>query len=383
MNKYIEDIIDYINVEYINDDFAMTSGNNGPYYDPETPVRNVAHWIVSFSELFLQTKETKYLDKVNYLSDLLINSDLCSENYIYKCREKDGKDVVNGTIGPAWIIEGLISAYDATGKSKCLEHAAKMFNALKYDWAYHLWHRADLDGTVMSIDATFNHQLWFAMAGSLIVSRSNDSGIEKEIIDFLDKLTRNLKIYPNGLIHHNTNSDKYRVNSNAVLLARTLFDELKAILHVPSMKYKEQGYHVFNVYAMAKIYANGFSDHCFFKSDKFQKILGYAFSDDLYNSLNTCDRKLDSTHIKSRIKEGFNVFSYAYNSPAFELPYINSVFCMKQDCLCDKYLEKQFQYTFVDAKAGFAKNTDDKNTLNARLYELIYKNPHFQYSNPE
>ena len=28
----------------------MPAGHNGPYQDPETPIRNTAHWIVSFAK---------------------------------------------------------------------------------------------------------------------------------------------------------------------------------------------------------------------------------------------------------------------------------------------------------------------------------------------
>lgn len=373
LNMKIENCIERMLI----DGYSIKGGNNGPYYDKETPVRNMSHLLVIASEYYAHKKEPGYLGVVKKIADAIVSSEFCSQYNVYKCRDADGKDMVNGTIGAAWIIEGLVAAYDATRDDKYLSHAFDIFNALKFDEKYKLWHRADLDGSKMSIDATFNHQLWFAMAGALLVSRRKNEKVHAEVKCFLDGLLLNLKTHRNGLICHSTRSDKYGVKTALLFWGRDVYDRIKGQLKLPSKIYKEQGYHAFNVYAFAKIYDNGFGEHSFFKTDKFKKILDYTFSEELYNQLSKCSKKSDGTHVKSKINADFNVFSYSYNSPAFELPYINMIFDVGNKAICDKYLEKQFEYTYDEVQGGFCKNTDDPETLNVRLYEYIYKNEEF------
>ena len=38
-------------IEIQRSDGSMPPGHNGPYYDPETPVRNTAHWSITFVRL--------------------------------------------------------------------------------------------------------------------------------------------------------------------------------------------------------------------------------------------------------------------------------------------------------------------------------------------
>ena len=46
------------------DDGSMPAGHNGPYYDPETPVRNTAHWLITFSRAYELSGAERFLDAV-------------------------------------------------------------------------------------------------------------------------------------------------------------------------------------------------------------------------------------------------------------------------------------------------------------------------------
>ena len=42
-----------------NEDGLFLQGHNGPYYDPETPVRNSGHWLIIFSKCYELTDKKK------------------------------------------------------------------------------------------------------------------------------------------------------------------------------------------------------------------------------------------------------------------------------------------------------------------------------------
>ena len=50
-----------IGLKILSQNKNMPSGHNGPYLDPETPVRNNAHWAMLFIKSFSLTKDEKYL----------------------------------------------------------------------------------------------------------------------------------------------------------------------------------------------------------------------------------------------------------------------------------------------------------------------------------
>jgi hypothetical protein len=43
-----------------NSDGSFPAGNNGPHKDPETAVRNSAHWLITFAKCYELTGEEKY-----------------------------------------------------------------------------------------------------------------------------------------------------------------------------------------------------------------------------------------------------------------------------------------------------------------------------------
>ena len=59
-------IIDIANniVKIQNKDGSLPEGHNGPYFDQETPVRNTAHWLITFSRCYHLTDDIKFKNKV-------------------------------------------------------------------------------------------------------------------------------------------------------------------------------------------------------------------------------------------------------------------------------------------------------------------------------
>ena len=109
-NKKIDKIV-ASKLEELNQNGYLIGGHNGPYYDPETPVRNTAHWTCIFSHYYNETKDQKYYSAVKKCSEYLLSVKARPMNATFFCRTNKLKDFSNGTIGQAWAIEGIVEAY--------------------------------------------------------------------------------------------------------------------------------------------------------------------------------------------------------------------------------------------------------------------------------
>jgi hypothetical protein len=47
----------------------MPAGHNGPYFDPETPVRNTAHWCISFIKSYRISKRIEFREAAIHCGD--------------------------------------------------------------------------------------------------------------------------------------------------------------------------------------------------------------------------------------------------------------------------------------------------------------------------
>ena len=139
----------------------------------------------------------------------------------------------------------------------------------------------------------------------------------------------------------------------------------------PSLIYKEEGYHLFSIYAFAIIFEN-YSDSSFFNLDKVKKAIAFSFEESYLKRLSDIDSSLDNTHIQKNIDKSINAYGYPYNSPAFELPYIDKIFGNNShEKLIDYLMDEQIRLTYNGIDGIFSRNTEDIDTLNARLYELV------------
>ena len=92
-------------LDYINND-KILGGLNGPYDDPETPVRNLCHLIIITSLEIKIFNNSKYIDILEKMSRELCG--LQSEDGLFIMRLKKEKDLCNGVIGHSWVIEALL-----------------------------------------------------------------------------------------------------------------------------------------------------------------------------------------------------------------------------------------------------------------------------------
>lgn len=371
--KYIDFIVNQADkkIYEIKEKGYIPGGSNGPYNDNETPLRLSSHWILIYSWLYKRYQNKKYLKCIEILSEYLYHQKihLFDDKFTFCSRSKEGKDHVNGTIGAAWIIEGLVEATNVLKDEKYYNLAVKVFLSHPFNKKIGCWNRYDIDGKKLGYDETFNHQLWLAAAGSEILGYKENKAIEKQINRFLDKTLDNrlFRIHNNGLIKHfSFISDNFR---HIVGFFKNHY--FKDYAKKNSLIYKEEGYHYFALYGFA-ILKNNFSNHPIFKSKKLKNAIEYALNKENYIKQINRNPEEDGTGLAQKLRSKTNVYCFTYNSPSFELPFIikqfnNSTFNNK---LIDELWTIQKKIT-MNKDGNLTKDVYDSETLTARIYELL------------
>lgn len=350
----------------------ISGGTNGPYNDSETPIRVSSHWIFIFSWLYKTTKNDLYKDYVKKLADYVYSQKIeISENQFQFCsRNKENKDHINGTIGGAWAIEGLVEASNLLRDNKYYDLAVKVFLSHPFNKKSCCWNRIEINKKNLGYDITFNHQLWLAAAGAQIVKYKLNTEINDQVEAFLNGLLNKnvFRIHNNGLIKHFS-----YIKNGSKFQAIKFFKNhiLKDYYFKHSLKYKEEGYHYFALYGFA-ILKDTYPSHPIFTSKKFKKALNYALKQENY--LRQLNRKPedDGTGLAINYKTNLNIYCFPYNSPAFELPYIFKKLkpeLYNSNFISDMWLLQKRET--IDEKNNFNDNVYDKKTLTARIYELI------------
>lgn len=348
----------------------VLGGHNGPYYDFEQPIRNISHWACVFSKYYEITGDILYRSALEKLAEEFLKTDNLVDGRSCVCRIKCGKDKTNGVMGQAWVIEGLLACAKTLGSDLYYNKAVTLFKVQRFDHKYGIWSVIETDGRDFGFDITFNHQLWFAAAGSEIISYKYDEVIDSQIKRFLECAKKFLYVHPNGLIFHFL---KYTPNFRSWRWFWRTYKGAEQGLNngKPSLIYKEEGYHLFSVYAFAILFET-YSKNEFFQLEKVKSAIMYAFDEDFLRRLSNTDCSLDNTHIRKKTDITVNAYGYPYNSPAFELPYISKVFGKRDYSeLINFLIDEQFRITYSETEKRFSKNTEDAETLNARLYELV------------
>lgn len=381
MAKNYRDTIDFVVEKMLQNVLTgnqLNAGHNGPYYDYEKRGRNISHWICIFSEYYFRTGNEQYKTAIALLADYYYEKTDYTAYGVYYCRDygnKQKKDYVNGTIGQAWIIEGLVSAAKVLVDDSLYERARSMFKTLPFDKKNGMWERIEIDGRNLGLDVIYNHQLWYAAAGAEMIAYKYDAEIDEQIRQFLDRSMKTFWVMPNGVICHwaNCYTDRKQKIKNIIKYWKHVV-EIKC--GMASLEYKEIGYHLFDMYGFALL-QDRYSKHPFFKSRKFKSAIDYCVSDEYVNKLFGFSREKDGTHLVSddkNVESDINTYAFPYNSPAFELPYISECFDLDAGELCSGFWNYQLEKTYDDTNHSFARNTEDVPVLNARIYELVRSN---------
>lgn len=357
-------------VKSYQDKNEILTGINGPYDDEEYRVRNLCHLIIVTAIEILKYGKKEYMDTLAEMFKELLGMRLPSG--FFDLRHKAKKDSCNGVIGHAWVLEGLLYVYKVYKDEDVLKICLEIAQAHKFSEELGLWYIPLPDKDNRQIDYTFNHQLWYAASIAELLELAEEKNLRHQLDMFMEKVGKNMCLSLHGKISHNIIQRGDLQNRVKQRIKREL-DACNQLLDRPSYAYKEQGYHIFNLMAFARIY-NCRKNYTFFSSPKFEKALAYVntrhFKQGLLNADFGKDISLCNPQISEEEKK-MNIYGFPYNVPGFELLYVDLCFSDKISDEAVKWcLENQFEKTYDKIHHKFGICCHDKNTVNYRIYEF-------------
>lgn len=329
-----------------NEDGSFPAGHNGPYKDPETSVRNTAHWCISLLKAYEITEDKDFLTRAKKCGNYLMDEKSRPMNSIFFCRKKPDKDFSNGLVGQAWAIEALVELTKITKDEKYIQLAIQVFLMHPYDDKYGAWIRKNVDGSLNGFDRTFNHQLWFAAVGGMLTSHNQK--IQEQVTHFMDRLDDHFETYRDGCIRH---AGKFLLKSKLELAKGTLQKLLESSEHRTYMRMKSAGYHGFNLYAFGLL-KQVFANHIFWETPKFKKALAFAASDSFKKELEN------------------SKYGFPYNPPGFEMGFAFQEFNYLSEDKIAEWVSFQISKCYdFETNLMTEGGTFDPETAAARIYE--------------
>lgn len=340
-----------------NADGSFPAGHNGPYYDPETPVRNTSHFLFLYASLYERTNDSRFMEAGEKAIAYLQSPHLRPSGTTYNCRKKRGKDRCNGLVGQAWVIEALARAANAFEREDCYKLAEDLFFIHPWDDNIGLWRRVEIDGSVLTYDMTFNHQLWFASSGAML---ERSPQISNRVKIFINKVVKHIQLYPDGIICHKSSMgrmrDYYRNGIRA--LSQEYISRLRA-MSMEELYSKSVGYHAFNLYAFAML-KEAFPNLLFWESKKFNRMM----------------KVRNELHFINNLKE--SEYAYKYNISGIEMAYAVETFFPDDRNEIENWLDRQMEETFLDDFHPLTRHVTDEMTAIARIYQAARLNGEYE-----
>ena len=336
-------------------DGAMPAGHNGPYHDPETPVRDTAHWLVTFLKAWELEGDRRFVGAAQKAVTYLLGEQARPMGATFWHRTNPEKDFCNGLVGQAWTIEALALAATALGDERCRQVGEAVFLLHPFDERLGVWRRVAVDGSYLSFDMTFNHQLWFAAAGSLLLPAAG-AAVAGRVHRFLDALPQNMALYDSGLIRHPLILPAASVApvSWKGRVARLFRSPGGRDPNEAKLYAKAIGYHTFNLYALA-ILRQQTPEHPVWRWSRLPEIIAYVDRKDFWAELDD------------------NKYGYPYNPPGFEAPFARHVFADlakgADTQQVEVWVDLQLRRCFNRESRLMELRTEDPVTHAARLYE--------------
>lgn len=342
--NFQEFLIDHTLREYDIEKKIFHNGHNGLYKDPETPLRNNAHYLCILNYLY----KNGWSEAENMIKPILKYIESFDGKFNYQFRDTKHKDQSNGLIGIAWLIEGVSSSLENQMINKSiLTRISKILSNIHMDEDKGVWiNRYEPDGTTLRIDRTLNHQIWFTAMVAKLNRFLNDPELDRKIKLFLNNFNRTRKLNSDGLYYHTLN---YKYEYYKTYIRRIVKSGYRN-----EMRTKEIGYHAFNLLGL--------------------HLLGIFTESDIFKKKS---KELSALKISKNIKylkSTYNSpYGYPYNPIGFEHAVVQSY---HMDLFSDADILRNLneQFKLWNPKENRMISIDS-NTSNARVYELIYMNP--------
>ncbi len=343
---------------------ALPAGHNGPYHHNDTPLRATAHWAILFIKVWELTGQERFREAAIKCCDYLTGPSARPYGKGFLCKVNQP----NGLISPAWVLEALAIAATKLGVSKYRDVGMEVFNLYPFDQQSGLWIAINADGSsqptqklfyqqekmYIHITDTFNHILWFALAGLLLATPGHGEVIEK-LDCFFNRLPAYFKVYDSGCICHRVYAEQGKRQRD------------------PAMAHKELPYHCFSLYAYGVIRRLR-PDLAVFRAGAFKSALRFVCTDEHYRALlDTRFEQAISGAAPMRKKLSHNRFGFAYNVTGFEAAFVLHAFRDFYDFAVAesmrKWCSEQVRRCFDFATGLLERDTEDPRLLAARLYE--------------
>jgi hypothetical protein len=313
-------------------------------------VRNTAHWLFALANFSNDAKIQKDMSAAHEACDYLLGRDARPMGASFFCRTNPEKDFCNGLMGQAWAMEGLIAAGKEFGRDDALNLAREVFYLHPWLEKQAIWRRVAVDGSYLTPDGTFNHQLWFAA----IAAQLDDEEATRRALRFLDDVGQNVQLYRDGVVFHQSRLGPLSgtIRGGLKNVVRSAMSESLRLRARATLYSKSVGYHGFNLYAFALL-KQQFPDHPFWSSDKFAKMLAVTKTDRFLKSLDQ------------------SAYGWPYNPPGIEFAFAGEVFGLGHD-YCQTWINRQFERTYNDETGELlTRNVPDPATSAARIYEAV------------
>lgn len=329
---------------------SMPEGRNGPWNDVMTPMRNTAHWGISFLKAHELSGEGAFLKACRRCLDFLaLPENLVDEKYFYARRGSHDPartvDYSNGLVGQAWVIEALALCGLKLGE-KYVRIAESVFLNHCFDEDRGLWKRFRADGSD-EIMYTVNQQVWFAAAGCLLPGKA----VKDRVDLFIQNLGETLSLGDDGFYDHVlSGGDRRGIKGLRERFFKFMSSDIRQ-----ERRNLEVGYHSFLLYGLGMIYESTGGRPAFFESE------------DFFKSLDT----LNSPGYLEAVSA--SVFGFQYNPTGFEAAYLGGLFNHLLDEAIDEvtWIKRQVEGHYNSEPRLMDRGSIDSQTLSARLYEAV------------
>jgi hypothetical protein len=326
-------------------DGAMPAGHNGPWGNPETPVRNTGHWLLTFLKVWEITGDRRFEAAGHRACQYLCGPAARPGGTAFRHRI-DSRDGANGLIGQAWTIEALAAAGERLKREDALAIAGHVARLHPFEADVGLWRGVGVDGRVGRLHLTLNQQLWFAVATGEVAGRLGDTALAARVRRFLDRVPIHLRIDPGGLIRH-------AVGARGI--GHRHPRELLAVLRLAREPRREAtrravGYHAFNLVALALLRGRHPGHPCW-QDPRIAAAVRFARSAAYADALET------------------NPFAYGYNPVGFEVPFGVDGLAGMPVAEQAGWASRQVARCYDVGRRAMTRNSPDPATLAARLCE--------------
>lgn len=334
-------------------DGSMPAGCNGPYGHKASPLRNTGHWLFLWSHLWRLNGDNRFRQASEKALAYLLRDDHRPHRANWMQRYQKGRDACNGVIGAAWTGEALWAAVTILESEAAFNLARDVFSRHCFDPEVGLWHRFEVDGRVLSIDQTLNHQLWFAATASRLHAVGADE-LKDPLDGFFEQLSRHFVLENNGVIRHRmalSTLDQIFHSGGIPFKLFQIYKSLRTGLAPVDPEKRDLGYHAFNLHACAVLYRY-LPEACFWASEAWKNALAFARSE---------------SHIVGLLSG--NSYAYPYNPVGFEMAFALQAFIPDSQSEQNGWAERQWAVLSKGGRTAYGDGSIDPPTAKARLYE--------------